>query len=92
MPATVFPGLVDEQTPSDSVTALAKRYGVLLGKAEERLSIGESALEVAEALAIAVKSPVMLLDRVIFALDDRPVEWRLGWCHIGDKHYFAETD
>jgi GntR family transcriptional regulator len=90
MPASLFPGLSDEQDPSHGVVELAQRYGVLLGKAEELISIGEATLEVADALAIAFGSRVLMLDRVVFALDGRPVEWRIGWCHLADGHYFAE--
>jgi hypothetical protein len=32
----------------------------------------------------------MVLDRVVFALDGRPIEWRVGWCHLVDKYYRAE--
>jgi hypothetical protein len=31
-----------------------------------------------------------VLDRVVMALDGRPIQWRLGWCHLADKHYMAE--
>jgi len=33
---------------------------------------------------------VMVLDRVVQALDGRPIEWRVGWCHLADKYYKAE--
>jgi GntR family transcriptional regulator len=89
MPVTPFPGLVDEQDPSASLILLATRYGILLGKAEERVTVGEASLEVAEALGIAFGSPVLVLDRVVFALDGRPVEWRMGWCHVADKLYLV---
>jgi hypothetical protein len=32
----------------------------------------------------------MTLDRVVFALDGRPVEWRVGYCHLVDEYYAAE--
>jgi GntR family transcriptional regulator len=63
---------------------------VLLGKAEERVSIGQAAQAVADTLSIPPGSPVMVLDRVVQALDGRPVEWRVGWCHLADKYYRAE--
>jgi len=92
IPAALFPGLEDEQDPSRAATVLATRNGLLLGKAEERVSIGEASLEVAEALGIPLGSSVLVLDRVVFALDGRPAEWRMGWCHIADKLYLAEMN
>jgi GntR family transcriptional regulator len=92
LPATFFPGLGDEQYPASEITSLAARYGLLLGRAEERVSIGNASLEVAEALGVAVQAPLLLLDRVVFSLDGRPVEWRLAWCHLPDGHYFAEMN
>jgi GntR family transcriptional regulator len=69
---------------------LAARYGLLLGRAEERVSIGNAPLEVVEALGLALQAPVFLLDRVACSLDGRPVEWRLAWCHLPEGHYLAE--
>ena len=42
------------------------------------------------ALNVGLGTPVMVLDRVVQDLDGRPVEWRLGWCHVADKYYLAE--
>lgn len=89
MPARLFPGLADAQDPPALVTLVGVRYGILLGTAEERVSIAEASQEVAEALALPPGSPVMLLDRVVFALDGRAVEWRMGWCHAADKVYLV---
>ena len=33
---------------------------------------------------------VVVLDRVILALDGRPIEWRMGWCNLAGKHYHAQ--
>jgi GntR family transcriptional regulator len=90
MPTALFPGLADDQNPSPGITELAGHYGLLLGNAEERVSVGEASLEVAEALGIAFASPVLVLDRVVYGLDGRPVEWRMGWCHSADRMYLAE--
>jgi GntR family transcriptional regulator len=90
IPAALFPGLGEKAEVAGRIIVLAQQYGVLLGKAEERVSIGQAAQAVAEALAIAPGTPVMLLDRLALALDGRPVEWRVGWCHLADKYYRAE--
>jgi GntR family transcriptional regulator len=45
---------------------------------------------VAQQLGIAAGAPVMVLDRVVMSLDGRPIEWRVGRCHLADKYYVAE--
>jgi GntR family transcriptional regulator len=90
VPAALFPGLGEKAEVASRIIVLAQQYGVLLGKAEERVSIGQAAKAVADALGIAPDTPVMVLDRVVQALDGRPVEWRVGWCHLADKYYKAE--
>jgi GntR family transcriptional regulator len=90
VPAALFAGLGGEQGPIPAVTALAMRYGVLLGKAEERVAVGTPPPEIAGALGVAPGTPVLTLDRVVFAVDGRAVEWRMGCCHLADGHYLAE--
>jgi GntR family transcriptional regulator len=90
LPAALFPGLAEQKTVADRIIVLAQEYGLLLGKAEERVSLNGASAPVAQALGVAAGSPVMVLDRVVLALDGRPIEWRLGWCHLADKYYMAE--
>jgi GntR family transcriptional regulator len=90
VPTTLFPGLGEKGEVAGRIIVLAQQYGVLLGKAEERVAIGQAAQAVADTLGVPPGSPVMVLDRVVQALDGRPVEWRVGWCHLADKYYQAE--
>jgi GntR family transcriptional regulator len=92
MPVALFPGLVEQHGPPYRLVVLAQRYGILLGKGEERISIGTAAPEVSKALSIPSGAPVLVLDRVIHALDGRPVEWRVANAHLADKHYLAEIN
>ena len=90
MPAALFPGLADKNGCSHGITVLAQQYGLLLGKAEERLTIDAAATEVAAMLAIAPGAPIMVLDRIMLTLDGRPVEWRVGRCQLAGDYYLAE--
>jgi GntR family transcriptional regulator len=89
MPTKLFPEL---STKGDlpHLAELAQRYGILLGKAEERVSVETANAETAKVLGIGVGSPVIVLDRVVSALDKRPIEWRMGRCHLAGGHYLAE--
>jgi len=90
LPAALFPGLAERTNAADRIIVLAQEYGLLLGKAEERVSLGEASPAVARSLGIAAGAPVLVLDRVVFSLDGRPLEWRIGRCHLKDKYYMAE--
>lgn len=90
LPAALFPGLAAKTGVADRIIVLAQEYGLLLGKAAERVSLGAAAPAVAQALNVSAGSPIMVLDRVVMALDGRPIEWRVGHCHLVDKYYMAE--
>ena len=89
-PTSLFPGLIESKNPSHRITVLAQQYRLLLGKAEERISIGKANQTVATELVVPADSPVMVLDRVVHDLDGRPVEWRTGYCHFTDQYYLAD--
>jgi len=90
MPATIFPRLVEMNGVNHRIAILAQRHGVLLGKAQERISIGQASPEAAEVLGIAPATAILSLDRVTQTLDGYPVEWRIGQCHLVGQHYLAE--
>ena len=92
LPAALFPDLIEKKGASDRIIGLAQQYGVLLGKAEERISIEQASPAVAQLLGIAAAAPVMVLDRVVMILDGRPIEWRVGRCHLADKYYRGGDD
>ena len=88
LPAALFPGLADRETVADHIAVLAREYGILLGKVEERISMGAPPDAIANALRVAPGTSVMVLDRVVLMLDGfRPVEWRLAHCNpVGASH------
>ena len=90
LPAALFPGLGEKHSVADRIIVLAQEYGLFPGKAAERVSLGQPSATVAQALGVAPGSPIMVLDRVVAALDGRPIEWRMGYCHLVDKYYMAE--
>jgi GntR family transcriptional regulator len=91
LPAALFPGLDDKKTIADHIGSLAQEYGILLGKSEERISMGMPPAAIANALLVSPGTPVTVLDRVVLMLDcDRPVEWRLVHCLLADAYYLAE--
>jgi GntR family transcriptional regulator len=90
LPAELFPRLPQRRGVADRIIILAQEYGLLLGKAAERVSLGQATPSLAQTFGIAPGAPIMVLDRVVMALDGRPIEWRMGYCHLVDKYYMAE--
>ena len=90
LPAGLFPGLLERTGIEHNVVALAQVYGILLGKAEERISIEAAPAAIADTLRVAPNVHLMLLDRLLLTLDGQPVEWRIAHCHLGGGFYLAE--
>jgi GntR family transcriptional regulator len=92
LPAERFPGLLEAPDPTKELTALARDHGVVLGDAKERVASVLPSDDVARKLGIGANQPVLLLDRVIHALDSGiPVEWRIAHCRWKDGHYVADV-
>jgi GntR family transcriptional regulator len=92
VPAALFPGLEEMTAFTHRIVCLAQKYGILLGKAEERISIASTSPRVADALRMVPGSPVVVLDRVVRTIDGRPVEWRMAWCQLAKNYYLAQMD
>lgn len=90
VPQSRFPGLPQEEDVTLSIVVLAHRYGVLLGRAEEKVGATAAKGGIAKALKVAEGTPLLTLDSVVYAIDGRPIEWRVAHCHLSDNHYLAE--
>jgi GntR family transcriptional regulator len=89
LPEARFPGLAAKSALPHRVDALAQQYGILLGSARERVTVARASPGVAEALAVDVDTPLLELDRVVYAIDGRPVEWRSAMCNLADGDHYA---
>jgi GntR family transcriptional regulator len=92
MPAALFPDLDEQKDLPSRIVVLAQQYGILLGKGDERVSIGAVTQPVADALKLKVGAPILMLDRLVLDLSGRAVEWRIGAGHFADKYYLAEIN
>ena len=43
----------------------------------------------AETLRVKVGAPLLKIDRIAYAPDKQPVEWRVWLCHLKNAHYLA---
>ncbi|HEX5959542.1 MAG TPA: GntR family transcriptional regulator [Hyphomicrobiaceae bacterium] len=90
MPAALFPDLDEQKDLPARIVVLAQQYGILLGKGEERVSIGAASASVAETLGMKAGEPILTLDRLVYDLGGKAVEWRLGMGNFSGKYYLAE--
>jgi GntR family transcriptional regulator len=90
VPSALFPGLSERKDIPCRIAVLAQEFGILLGKAEERVFIGAAAPDNARMLGLDPGAPILGLDRLVYSIDGRPVEWSLRQANLANKYYVAE--
>lgn len=90
VPQSRFPGLADEADITSSIVVLAHRYGVLLARAQEKVGVTAAQGEVADDLKVAAGTPLLKLDAVIYAIDGRPIQWRIAQCNLRENYYMTD--
>ena len=90
LPAKFFERLAERESAPQTIVDLALEFGIVLGRGVESVSVGVANESVAAALSIASGAPVLRLDRVVFAIDGRPLEWRVANCHLAEERYVVE--
>ncbi len=73
------------------LSASAPTCGILLGKAEERIYLETAVAPLDSELQLAPSTPLLRLDRVVHAVDGRPVEWRIAYCNLGRNAYLVRS-
>lgn len=92
LPQALFPGLLDRPEVANTLYDMFQReYGILVMRTDDRLSAVVADIDTAAALAIPPGTPLLRIDRIAFALDDMPVEWRVSLCHLDRAYYLART-
>jgi GntR family transcriptional regulator len=92
LPSALFPGLAERQDLSSPIASLARQFSILLGRAEECLSVGAATPFAAELLGLSDGAPILMLDRLVHTIDGTPVEWCLRQANLADKYYDAKLD
>ena len=92
LPERHFQGLSERTMVPRRIADLAQEFGLVLGRGIETVSVARADGVSAERLAISEGTAVLRLDRVVFAIDGRAVEWRVADCHLDGEHYVIEFD
>lgn len=91
LPEPMFKGLNAEKITaykSSYYNLYESQYGVRMIRAEERLKAVFADPETTELLQVKAGAPLLRVDRIAYTYDDRPVEWRRGYCNT-DKHCYV---
>ncbi len=90
LPDDLFPALGDRaEIPNTLYDLFHKEFSVLVVRADERITAIAADASLAAVLSVPEGSPLLKVDRTAFALDDRPLEWRVSICMLDNAHYFA---
>ena len=91
LPEPMFKGLNAEKITaykSSYYNLYESQYGVRMIRADERLKAVFADPEITELLQVNAGAPLLRVDRIAYTYDDRPVEWRRGYCNT-DKHCYV---
>lgn len=88
LPARFFTRL-PEDFGSYRLSALAQMNAILVGRADERVDIALADAQMAQDLAVAVDTPLLRLDRVIFSDHEDALEWRVAHCFMRNERYLV---
>lgn len=90
LPGTMFKGLTAErlsQYRGPLYGLFETEFGTRMIRAEERIRAVAADANTAGLLQIKVGDPLLLVERVSFTYDDKPVEVRRGLCVTANHHY-----
>jgi len=90
LPAALFPGLDQRELPNNLYELYAREFGVTIARASEKLKAVAATAEDAIHLDMSAGAPLLRIDRTAFALNGRPVEWRVSLCRTDAAHYASD--
>ncbi len=94
LPASLYDGIerLDRAgLPNELYKLYQDRYGVSVARAAEKLKATTAGPEDAAHLGLRSGAAVLEIDRIAYALDGRPCEWRVSRCDTASHHYVSEV-
>jgi GntR family transcriptional regulator len=86
---SICPGLIQEDVESQSIYwLLENRYGIRLARAEQTIRAASATQREADLLAISPGSPLLVIEGVAIAEDERRVEY-LRSIYRSDRYEFT---
>ena len=90
VPAALFPGIAERELPNNLYELYAAQFGVVVGRASEKLRAVAARAREAELLGVAAGTPLLRVDRTAFSIDGKLAEWRVSWCRTERVHYLSD--
>jgi GntR family transcriptional regulator len=93
IPQALVPGLTETIYAKRESTIYAlyqSRFNINVIRISERLAAGPAPAEHAKILGVRTGTPVLLVDRVAYTYQDKPVELRTSW--VNTKSYVYRSD
>lgn len=87
LPSHLFPAARDVNNPELWIATTARNCGVLLGDAEEKISLAACPTEAALHLGVDAGVTVMRIRGVMLTIDGQPARWRDAYCVTNDIYY-----
>jgi GntR family transcriptional regulator len=95
LPADTFAGLDQDSvanTKGSWYSLYESVFGVRAIRAREQIKAVAASEYLAKSLRVARGAPLLRVDRVTYTYDDKPIEWRRGWCSTEGYHYINELN
>jgi GntR family transcriptional regulator len=81
-----FPGLAGQADIPDELEDLAQDRGVILARAEAKVRLAPAPASAAQALAVAERTPLLVLERIAFDADQEPVEAMTAYYDLREEY------
>lgn len=76
-----------ELTQTWDVFSASRNCGFWIGNGIAKLYLKQAGDQVVAALGLEVGATLLVLDRLLFALDGKPIEWLVSWCEFSGLYY-----
>lgn len=86
LPERRFPELMSLPSVPDDLEEIAQNSGILLARAEGRVTVLAVPSEVATALSVAEGTVALRLERVVFDSDDKPIEAMTAYYDLENEY------
>lgn len=93
IPQSLFPGLTEHvfRDRESTIYALYQgRFNINVVRISEELSAGHAPVEHAKRLGIRRSAPVLVIDRIAYTYQDKPVELRRSWVNTESHVYLSD--
>jgi GntR family transcriptional regulator len=93
IPRSFFPGMTEKVFRDRESTIYAlyqSRFNINVVRIREELAAGHAPAEHAKRLAIPRSAPVLIIDRIAYTYQDKPIELRRSWVNTASRVYLSD--